>query len=95
MVFSREVAGESLVFKCLVLSALYYGHRSPHLSFVELYAIGKSIGLRVSREKELNGADKWEQWIVLDVNPDILSGASCGTPSDKGMQGQELVMEEI
>lgn len=63
-------------------------------TFVELYAIDKSIGLRVSREKELDGADKWEHGIVLDENQDILSEASDRTPSNKSMQGQELVMEE-
>ena len=62
---------------------------------VELYLIDKSIGLRVSREKELDGADKWEHGIVLDVNQDMLSEASGGMPSNKGIQSQELVMEEI
>ena len=64
-------------------------------TFVQLYAIDKSIGLRVSREKEFDGADKWEHGIVLDVNQDMLSDASGGTLSDNGIQGQELVMEEI
>lgn len=64
-------------------------------TFVELYAIDKSISLRVSREKELDGADKWEHGIVLDVNQDMLSEASGRTLSNNGMQGQELVMEEI
>ena len=48
----------------------------------------------MSREKELDGADKWEHGIVLDENQDMLSEASDRTPSNKSMQGQELVMEE-
>ena len=64
-------------------------------TFVELYAIDKSIGLRVSREKELDGADKWEHGIFLDVNHDMLIVAAGGMPSNNGIQDQELTMEEI
>ena len=64
-------------------------------TFVELYAIDKTIGLRVSREKELDGADKWEHGIVLDVNQDMLSETSGETLSNNGIQGRELAMEEI
>ena len=64
-------------------------------TFVELYAIDKSIGLRVSREKELDGADKWEHGIFLDVNHDMLIVAAGGMPSNNGIQAQELTMEEI
>lgn len=64
-------------------------------TFVELYAIDKSIGLRVSREKELDGADKWEHGIVLDVSNDMLIEATGVTSSNNGLRGQELIMEEI
>ena len=78
-----------------VLTAVSIALWTSLTTFVELYLIDKSIGLRVSREKELDGADKWEHGIVLDVNQDMLSEASGGMPSNKGIQSQELVMEEI
>lgn len=34
-------------------------------TFVQLFAIDKSIGLRMPREKEIDGADKWEHGIVM------------------------------
>ena len=78
-----------------VLTAVSIVLRTSLTTFVELYAIDKSIGLRVSREKELDGADKWEHGIVLDVNNNMLIEATGVTSSNNGLRGQELIMEEI
>ena len=71
-------------------------------TFVELYAIDKSIGLRMSREKELDGADKWEHGIVLNTDHNMLSVTSewtvdtyGATSSNNGIQNQELIIEDI
>lgn len=78
-----------------VLTAVSIALWTSLTTFVELYAIDKSVGLRLPREKELDGADKWEHGIVLHVNHNMLSVTSGATSSNNGIHGQELIMEEI
>lgn len=84
-----------------VLTAVSIALWTSLTTFVELYAIDKSVGLRMSREKELDGADKWEHGIVLNADHNMLCVTSewtvntSGETSSNGIQGQELIMENI
>ena len=59
-----------------VLAAVSIALWTSITTFVQLYIIDKAIGLRMPREKEIDGADKWEHGIVIT---DIDRNISCLT----------------
>lgn len=93
-----------------VLTAVTIALWTLMTTFVALCAIDKLTGLRMSREKELDGADKWEHGIVLNVDHNftsmtfergcLVSDIDTGLPQNASssysdIQSQELTIEEI
>ena len=62
-----------------ILAAVSIALWTSLTTLVELYAIDKTIGLRMSREKEIDGADKWEHGVVVNEADHKISCMTTGS----------------